>query len=667
MSVVVFFAALAMVLVARVWTLQVSQSGWFQELAQEQYLKEISLESMRGDIVARQGEPIAVSVMTDSIFAMPKELDDPAGTSKILAKVLDMDYASLYKKLSSRKHFTWIKRRVAPRKVEKILAKKIAGIYSRKESRRFYPKKELAGALVGFVGDGRGLEGIELMYDGQLRGSTVLAQGLRDVHGNMLFADGVASHEPVRGSKLVLTIDLTIQEIVERELERSMQESKAKAITAIVMEPVSGQILAIAGRPTYNPNTFWKYTPDHWRNRAVTDCYEPGSTMKVFTLAAAMQTGLAKPDETIDCENGNLQIGPYVIHDSHHKYGLLSLTQVLALSSNIGTAKVGMRLGRQGLWQALDRFGFGRLTGVNMPGESRCRLHKPQTWSEVGLANISFGQGLSVTPLQIVTALCSIANGGVWMRPAVIKEIRDHRDQVVQEFYPDPAGRVLEKKWADAITRMMVNVTQPGGTGARAAIDGYQVAGKTGTAQKADPIAGGYSKDKRVASFMGFVPAEQPRLAILVVVDEPTSSPYGGVVAAPVFARIAKAALRYLGVFPKAADNQSQIAAVDNSNLQSQEESLEKGHLKVGLEGISVPNVRGLSVREAIRRLSIRGLAVSIRGSGRVVRQNLITSSSVDLGPTVSLELERCLGSSCRLESLSTQSDGSKFADKGIQ
>jgi len=646
---------LSLGLLYRIWTLQVSQSSWLSGLAQEQYLKEITLEPMRGAIVDRHGVPMAVSVMTDSIFAMPREMENKRETAHQLSDILELDPNTLDAKFTSRKHFTWIKRRVPPREVKRVRELDLPGVYFTRESRRYYPSRELAGSIIGFAGDGRGLEGIELLFDGRLRGSTVLAQGLRDARGNLLFQDGINPQEYSSGGKLVLTIDLTIQEIVETELDRAVRQSKARAGTAIVMDPSSGEILAMANVPLFNPNTFWRYAPHRFRNRAVTDCYEHGSTMKVFSMAAALQAGVVRPGELIDCGRGRLEVGDHVIHDSSpKKHARLPLSGVMVHSSNVGMANVAERLGKQGLWQGLRRFGFGRRTGVDMPGESRCVLRRPEAWSDVGLATISFGQGVSASPLQMVTALSAVANGGVWMRPLVVKEIRGPRDDLLQKFESEPAGRVLDASWAKVVTGMMVGVTEAGGTGARAAISGFNVAGKTGTAQKVDHIAGGYSKDKRVASFLGFVPAERPRIALLVLVDEPQTSPYGGVVAAPAFARMASGILHYLGVYPQGEPMTATAEAVD-----VEEELVEFFPRPIAPPSPGpnpMPDLRGFSVREALLVLAERGVEVTVVGSGRVQHQEPLPGAIFGRDEQVSLILER------RAEVIELDAFGSELA-----
>jgi len=628
----------------RFWTLQVSQADWLRGLAQDQYLKEIALEPMRGPILDRHGAPLAVSVMTESIFVMPQELQDPTRTAAELARALGLDARALTRKLTSRRTFTWVKRRIPTAEAEGVRALGLPGVHATRESRRYYPARELAASVVGFAGDGRGLEGLELLFDGQLRGSTVMAQGLRDARGNVLFAEAAGADQAGEGVGLVLTLDLAIQELVEAELERAVRDSGARAGSVVVLEPHTGELLALANWPGFNPNTFGKFARDRYRNRAVADCFEPGSTMKVFSLAAALELGGLRPDEAFDCQGGALTIGRHTIHDSGgQRLGLTSVRDILVRSSNVGMARIAMRLGREKLWQGLDRLGFGRRTGVDLPGETGCRLRRPGGWSEVGLANISFGQGVSATPLQLAAALGAVANGGVWLRPLVVKEIRGPRGRVVQAYPADPAGRVLEERWARALTEMMVGVTEPGGTGTRGALAGFRVAGKTGTAQKPDAIAGGYS-DKRLASFMGFVPAEAPRVAIVVLIDEPQSSPYGGVVAAPAFARIAEGTLAYLGVFPTQAPAVALGVAAQPVPREDTVALDEEPAASAALAGAQVgrmPDLRGLSARESLQRLAARGVEVALVGSGRVARQEPAPGAPLSAAGRVRLALER--------------------------
>lgn len=653
LSVAALLTVLAVVVLVRFWTLQVSQSDWLKELAEAQYLKKISLEPMRGAIVDRNLTPMAVSIMTDSVFAMPGEIQDREMTVRELARVLGMPKAKLRKKLR-RKHFTWIKRRLPPDESSRLKKLDLPGVFMRKESRRYYPAKDLAASVVGFAGDGRGLEGLELLFDGKLRGDTVLARGLRDAKGNILFSDGFRVKDESEDTRLVSTLDLTIEEIVDGELHRVVKETGARMAMAIVMDPNTGEILAMANVPSFNPNTYWKFSQASYRNRIVADCFEPGSTMKVFSLSTALDLGVTKPAKIYDCGSGAIRVGPHIIHDSgHHGKGLVSLRNVLVQSRNTCTAMIALDMGAERLWDGLNSFGFGRKTGVELPGESHCRLRKASKWYDVDLATIAFGQGVSVSALQLASALSAVANGGVWMKPRIVREIKGSGAGGVQGFAPQPEGRVIKPDTVRIMKDMMVGVTHKGGTGVRAAIPGFEVAGKTGTAQKPDPIAGGYSKDKRVASFIGFVPADKPRLTIVVVVDEPKSSPYGGVVAAPVFARIAEATLAYLGVYPKEQD-------LKNSNITDMLAQAEKNPVdaeegaglddsasvnltaKVGTpagKGL-MPDVRGHSAREAIEQLTPNGYEVVLKGSGRVKSQAPKPGVQMRPGAIVNLVLE---------------------------
>lgn len=632
-------------LLFRFWTLQVVQSDWLEGLARQQYLKEISLVSMRGSIVDRNNSPLAISVMTESIYASPREVANLGQAASRLARALVLKSSVLYKRLSAGKHFVWIKRRVTPAEAKQVRQLDLKGIHFTRESRRYYPARELAGSVVGFAGDGQGLEGVELMFENELRGATVLAQGIRDARGNILFAEGLGDLDAAQGGSVMLTIDLAIQEIVETELMRVLTETRAKSATAIVLDPHTGEILAMANVPSFNPNTFWKSTPGRFRNRAIGDCYEPGSTFKVFTMAIALQGRQIGNHTRIDCGDGKLKVGGHVIHDpTRRSKGLMKPTDILVTSSNVGMAKIGMGMGKERLHDGLRIFGFGKSVGIDLPGEAGCVLRKPH--SEIGLATISFGQGVSVTPLQLITALGAVANGGVWMRPLIVKQIQGLKGEVWKRFDPEPAGRVMEMAMAKKLTEMMTKVIEPGGTGHLAAVDGFRVAGKTGTAQKADPIAGGYSKDKSVASFMGFVPARQPRIAILVVVDEPATESFGSIVAAPVFSKIAEATLRYLKVFsnhPKdlIAQKPRSIAERKTPHTGSKVVFVETVDRESSAKEGQLPDLSGVSLREALKVLSDYGLEVFVKGSGRVVSQLPPPKTSLSSSARVTLVLER--------------------------
>ena len=633
--------------VTRMWLLQVRRAGWLRELARQQVLKQITIEPLRGPILDRNGTPLAVSVEARSVYAMPRQLENPRTAALQLARALELDQRqtdSLVRRLTRRKIFTWVKRRLPERLTRRVQQLGLKGVGFITESRRYYPAMRLAANLLGFCGDGKGLEGIELLFDDRLRGSAVVVQGLRDARGRLLFPQGAV--HPQSGDTLVLTIDANIQEIVERELEKGLAKARARAAMAVVADPHTGEILAAAVRPTFNPNVYWRSRPEQRRNRIVTDCFEPGSTMKVFTMAAAMKRGLVEPDDKIDCEGGNLRVADHVIHDAHRGLGLITATDVLVHSSNVGIAKIGMLIGKQGLYEELSRFGFGRKTGIDLPGEVGCSMRPHRTWSDVGLATISFGQGISVSVIQLVAALNAVGNGGVWLRPLLVKRIQDASGRVEEQAEPDPHGRVIDAEDARKLVQMMTGVVRPGGTGTAAAVGGIDVAGKTGTAQKVDPFTGGYSPHLRVASFMGLVPADNPRLSIVVVMDEPQASPYGGVVAAPVFREIASATLRYVGVFP---DGEAEIATAEEPSQQqadtgaapSVETAVVPGrHEPARSAGAgTVPDLAGQGARHALVRLWRAGYRVEMEGYGVVARQQPEAGSAAPAGTRVRLWL----------------------------
>ncbi|MCX7808951.1 MAG: penicillin-binding protein 2, partial [Deltaproteobacteria bacterium] len=419
------------------------------------------------------------------------------------------------------------------------------------EPKRYYPNRELAAHVLGFANiDGEGIEGLELALNERLKGTSVRIPALRDRMGRIVYAEGSLSGQGLVGDHVHLTIDKTLQHIAERELSLAIRTFEAQAGSIVVVEPQSGELLAIASYPTFDPNRPADFPPSHRRFRAITDRFEPGSTIKPFTVASALEAGVIRPDEEIDCKNGKWVIieGERPITDTH-PHGLLTPAEVLAQSSNIGAAQIGMRLGRAGLYRAFRRFGFGQLTGILLPGEIPGTLRHHSKWYERDFASIAFGQGLSVTALQLAMAMAAIANGGKLMKPLIVRRIEDGQSGQVEEFLPELRRRVLSQEVARLVADMLIAVTGEGGTGAEAAIDGYPVAGKTGTAQMSGS-GPGYATNRWLSSFVGFVPADAPRLVIAVVIQEPVIDHYGGVVAGPVFRRVGEAALQHLGVPP---------------------------------------------------------------------------------------------------------------------
>jgi len=544
------------VILFRLVNLQVLQAAELTARADRQHQKTVTLEGARGTVTDRHGKVLAMNVEVPSIFGVPTSLENPAHAARSLSSVLHLRREEIEKKLRQDKHFVWLARKVEPDQGQRLEQLSIDGIGMVMEGRRFYPKGPLLSHVLGFVGmDGLGLEGLERRYESQLHGEKRLTILQRDALGRTVFPKGLREQAPSPGQALTLTIDEVIQYIAEKELEEAVDHAHAKSGTIIVMEPQTGAILAMAVSPRFDPNTVGSLTADRWRNRALTDTYEPGSTMKVVVAAAALEEKVMMPGSMLFGENGRMTIANTTIHD-HEKLGWMTFAQMIQKSSNIGAAKTGMLLGEQRLYRYLQAFGFGQRTDIDLPGEVAGLLKSPRDWGRRSLASISMGQEVGVTPLQMVTAVSAIGNDGVLMKPFIVSEVRDHGGRPVKDVLPQVKRRVVSPATARTLTTMMEGVVT-NGTGAKAAIPGFRVAGKTGTAQKVDPRTGAYSSALSIGSFVGFVPAEAPRLAMIVVIDEPQGEAWGGVVAAPVFRRVGEQVLTYMGV-PR--DDQVKIA-----------------------------------------------------------------------------------------------------------
>ena len=546
----------------RLMIIQGLQNHQWLKRAEQEHEKNISIEAERGTIYDRAGNILALNVDVPSIYAVPTAIRNPASASRLLAPILKIDSKILLKKLSDERSFVWLQRKIGPEKAQEIEKHHIEGIGVVMESQRFYPKRALFGHLLGFAGlDNRGLEGVELKYDPSLRGEKGWLVVERDAHGKSIFPKGFDYIAPSRGKDLHLTVDEVIQYISERELDRVIEKSHAKGGTVIVMDPWSGEILSMAVRPRFNPNRVGEYHPSEWRNRAITDVYEPGSTLKIVTASAALEEKVVTPDEMIDCEEGAFFIAGTVIHD-HTPVGVVPFRQVVAKSSNIGTAKIAQRLGEEKLVSYMRAFGFGERLGIDLRGESPGLLRDPKQWSKRSLVSMAMGQEIGVTALLMVTAASVVANGGYLMIPHLIKEVNEGIEGTAvrsvdpksdRRAAPQTRRRVISEGTAKEMVRILGEVVSKSGTAEQAAIPGYAVAGKTGTAQKIDPATGRYAPDRFVSSFVGFAPAEDPAVTILVIVDEPEGKGWGGTVAAPVFSAIGKEVLHYLKVPPEAA------------------------------------------------------------------------------------------------------------------
>jgi cell division protein FtsI (penicillin-binding protein 3) len=544
------------VILFRLVSLQVLQAAELTARADRQHQKSVTVEGARGTVTDRHGKVFAMNVEVPSIFGVPTSLDSPANAARSLSPVLHIRREEIEKKLRQDRHFVWLARKVEPEQGRRLEQLSIDGIGMVMEGRRFYPKGPLLAHVLGFVGmDGVGLEGLERRYESQLHGEKRLTILQRDALGRTVFPKDLREQVPATGQALTLTIDEVIQYIAEKELEEAVDHARAKSGTIIVMEPRTGAILAMAVSPRFDPNAVASLTADRWRNRALTDTYEPGSTMKVVVAAAALEERVMMPGSMLFGENGRMTIANTTIHD-HEKLGWMTFAQMIQKSSNIGAAKTGMLVGDQRLYRYLQAFGFGQRTDIDLPGEVSGLLKAPREWGRRSLASISMGQEVGVTPLQMITAVSAIANDGVLMKPYVVAEVRDQKGQRMKEILPQVKRRVVSPATAHTLTTIMEGVVSSG-TGTKAAIPGFRVAGKTGTAQKVDPRTGTYSSALSIGSFVGFVPADAPRLTIIVVIDEPQGEAWGGVVAAPVFRRVGEQVLTYLGV-PR--DDQVKIA-----------------------------------------------------------------------------------------------------------
>ena len=539
----------------RLFDLQVLRAEELAQLAGRQHQKILTVEGGRGAISDRNGKILAITMEVPSVFGAPKYVSDPRATAVRLSRVLKADARQLEAKLKSERDFVWLQRHLAPERAEGLQSLSLDGIGVIPEGRRFYPKGVMLSHVLGFGNiDNQGLEGLERRYDAVLRGERGRLVVERDAFGGAVFPKGLNYVAPSPGKDLVLTIDEVIQYIAEQELAEAVTRTRAASGVVIVVEPKTGALLAMAMRPTFDPNEP-KADPNLWRNRAVSDAYEPGSTFKLVAAAAALEEKLVSPDEFIYGENGQYVVENTVVHD-HHKNGWMTFAQVLQRSSNIGMVKVVEHLAPEKLAWYINAFGFGQKTDVDLTGEQRGLVKDLHDWSRRTRASIAMGQEIGVTPLQLVMAVSAIANGGWLMRPYVVSEVRSSTGETIAHLEPVVRRRPISAQTAKALTEIMRGAVLPGGTGTLGAVPGYDVAGKTGTAQKIDPLTGGYSAMRMVSSFVGFLPADDPKLAILVVVDEPQTEHWGGTVAAPVFQRIAAQAVRHLGIVPKTEQGQ---------------------------------------------------------------------------------------------------------------
>jgi len=615
------FGLLFLTVVGRAFYLQILQHENLVKKADKQHQHKVDLTPARGSILDRNGTTLAESIHMDSCYAEPRRIKDVDGTAGVLAPILGIPKHELVAKLSVNKSFIWIVRWLAPEVATRVRNMKLPGIGFAPESKRFYPNMEIAAHVVGFTGrDPNGLEGIELKYDSTILGNTGYMITERDALGRNIAIMNTVIKDSSPGKSVILTLDKTIQFIAEKELAKAVTESNAKSGMALVMESDTGKVLAMANYPTFNPNAYSRYSLAQLRNHVVVDSFEPGSTFKVFTIASALDAGIIKAADMYNCENGTYRIAGRTIHDDH-PHSRLTVSEIIKYSSNIGAAKIGFKMGEEKLSSYLRNFGFGGRTGIDLPGESSGSL-KRHLYG-IDLATISFGQGVSLSAIQLVSALSSIANGGNLMRPYLVEQILDDNGMVVQKFEPQIVRRVISTETAQKVTKMMETVTGDGGTGTKAALDGFRVAGKTGTAQKVDPVTHAYSPSKRIGSFVGFVPADKPKLTIAVIIDEPQGVKYGGVVAAPAFRGIAQNSLAYLKIQPNVPTTTAPRPAEAKVAAVMAVDSLSDGEVQdIPAEGEIMPNFKGMSMRQVLKVMEKRGINIRLIGSGSAAEQS---------------------------------------------
>lgn len=640
----VVVAALCVGFVGVAWKsarLQLVLGDDLRGLAEEQYLRKVAVSAPRGGVFDNHGRHLAVSLPAWSVFAEPRRVVDVDVTAERVAAAMGVPVAEIAKLLGTDRAFAWLERRVAPDIADKVRALDLPGIGLRKEWRRTWPNKQLAAQILGGVDvDGNGRGGIEQAFDERLLGRSTRLDALADNKGDRIaLVDGgedIFDLATLAGDDIVLTIDLPLQQAAEEILETTRKTFEAKAAWAVVLDVKTGAIRAIAQSPAYNPNT----GEGDRRNHGLADAIEPGSIFKIATFAAALDAGVVTPTDLIDCENGRFRLGRHTIHDTH-KSGVISVREVFKESSNIGTLKIAQKLGEDRFKAHLARFGFGQRPGTGLLDESSGRLPRQDRWGETRLATVSFGHGLMVSSLQMASLLQAVANDGVRHRPYLVDKVQSATGNVIEEHVVDDGERVLSRHAAAQMVAIMESVTEPGGTGALAAIPGVRVGGKTGTAEKVDPVTGRYSKELHVSSFLGFAPADDPQVVAVVVVDEPHGVVFGGQTAGPAWRAIVERALVIDGTAGTATLDASFEKVKKQKAAPATMTELAEPKPPVLAEGTAVmPDVRGLSARAALRAMTAIGSEVVIVGHGRVIAQEPAVGFAVESVARLTLEVQ---------------------------
>ncbi len=614
---------------ARLWSLQVVRHEELAERAERQQQRVVELDPPRGTIYDARGRELAVSLEVESAFAVPREVADVGGSAALLSRVLDVDRAKLERQLTSDREFVWVARKLDPPVARAVRELALPGIYFLEEAKRYYPSRRLAAHVLGYVGtDNRGLAGLEANYDRVIAGEPGRRTVLRDARRGLAVPPGLPSASPVAGADLHLTLDSVLQQIAEEELGAAVARHGAQSGSVVLLDPQTGAIVAMASQPAFDANDFRAAAATAWRNRAIEDAFEPGSTFKMVTAAAALEQGVVAPEDRFDCELGSITLAGVRIAD-HKPFGTLTFAEIVAKSSNVGAIKTALRVSTRDFYDTIRAFGFGRTTGIDLPGESAGILLPVERWPALAKAYISFGQGISVTPLQLAAAFGAVANGGRLLEPYVVAAIGDGTDASAPHH---PAavvrGTPISSRTVAILRQLLAGVTIEGGTGQAAATPGYPAAGKTGTAQKAVP-GRGYLTDEHVASFVGWVPVDRPRFVAAVVIDAPRGAYHGGEVAAPVFGAIARRALLASDVPPARErperwpfelprdESADPAAAAVTADAGAAAEPLTDTTLALG----GFPDLRGRTAREAVAAATELALVPRLVGRGVVVRQ----------------------------------------------
>jgi cell division protein FtsI (penicillin-binding protein 3) len=629
------FLILFVALISRAIQLQILSGKTLKKMADRQHVQPVLLQPERGIIFDRNGDKLAASIQVDSVCAEPTRIANPDSAARQIAPILKMDPEALRKKLSGRKHFAWIARKVPADQSAAMEKVRIEGVYLVKEPKRIYPNGEMAAAVIGFVGlDADGIEGLEMRYNGELKGTPEKLAWFRDAKGKKIYAslEKAEAAKPEDNYNLVLTLDSRIQYLVESKLREAVKAKGARGGFAMVMDPRTGEVLAMANEPGFDPNTP-KDTPDKGRNRAITDVFDPGSTFKPFLAAAALEEKAVSESTRLNCENGAYKVNDRVFHEANRKrYGTLMFREVIKYSSNIGCVKTAERLGKERFYEYITRFGFGARTGIDLPGESRGLLRPVRNWTRVDMSTVAFGQGVSVTALQLITALSAIANDGVLMKPLIVRAVVDKQGRIIRGYTPTVVRRVISRETAKRLAGIMTSVVQDeDGTGKKARIANITVAGKTGTSQKFDTGRRAYSSERVRTSFMGFFPAEKPQITMLIVLDEPKIDKWGGMASAPVFRDIGdqilnciKTDLRERSPEPPPREP-VRIPAEKGVKLVSAPAPallLNSASRESEENEALMPDFRGLTMREALKRARVKGIELNMTGNGWAVSQS---------------------------------------------